>query len=326
MDTESGTVKPEAAASLSRTPHTHPGRESEGDGPTPLVSVVIPTHNRAKLVRRAISSVLGQTYDDFELIVVDDASSDDTEKAVASLGDERIRYIRHETNRHASASRNTGIAHSRGKYIAFLDDDDEWLPRKLSEQVDLIESLPHSVGMIYCWMDVYRDGKLEHRRRPELRGAIFGHVLDSQRIGNSSTLVVRRQLIDQVGGFDESIPRGNDGDFIRRVCLEYQVDFVPITLVVMHMGHGFVQISDLDTQGHCNAIHGHEVKLVKFKDQMPLYPRQAAAIYSSIAYHYARLGLWKSSSQYYLKAIRTTPFSALPYVKIARTLIGKLKG
>src|SRR5258705_13939604 len=102
------------------------------------VSVVIPTHNRSEFLRSAIASVLGQTYQDFELIVVDDASTDSTAEVVVSFNDSRIKFIRHQTNQGGSAARNTGIRASKCDYIAFLDDDDEWSPRKLSKQVEVL--------------------------------------------------------------------------------------------------------------------------------------------------------------------------------------------
>ena len=94
------------------------------------VSVIIPTYNRAHLVGRAIRSVLNQTYQDFEIIVVDDCSTDNTEEIVKGFNDHRIRYMRHDRNRGGSAARNTGIKASQGKYIAFLDSDDERLLKK----------------------------------------------------------------------------------------------------------------------------------------------------------------------------------------------------
>ncbi|MFC6990634.1 glycosyltransferase family 2 protein [Haladaptatus sp. GCM10025707] len=94
----------------------------------PTVSVVIPTYNRSEEVTHAIDSVLAQTYDDFELLVVDDGSTDDTEEVVTSYDDDRVKFIEHEENQGAPAARNTGIEHAEGEYVAFLDSDDEWLP------------------------------------------------------------------------------------------------------------------------------------------------------------------------------------------------------
>ena len=119
--------------------------------------MIIPTHNRADLLPRAARSVLGQTYDDYEIIIVDDCSTDGTSETVLSWGDNRIRYIRHTENRRQSASLNTGIDAARGEYVAFLDDDDEWMPDKLELQVAELESGGAEVGLVYGWLDQVDD-------------------------------------------------------------------------------------------------------------------------------------------------------------------------
>lgn len=299
--------------------------EQDAERSAPTVSVIIPTHNRASLLSRAIHSVLGQTYTYLECIVVDDASTDDIEQVVKQFKDERLVYLRHETNRQTSAARNTGIAYAKGELIAFLDDDDEWLPTKLEKQVPFIQSLQTNVAMVYCWMDYYDDkGRLVQEHHPMYRGYVFPHVLDRQRIGGCPTLLVRRAVIENVGGFDESLPRGNDGDFIRRICLEYEVDFVPEVLVKVHVGHGHKQITRYDEQGIRNAIKGHYTKLIKFRDQLQKYPKQAANIYASIAHHYSQLDDWQNSLVFYWKALRTFPFSAKVYVSLLRSLKEKV--
>ncbi len=115
----------------------------------PTVSVIIPTYNRAHLLGRAIESVLDQTYQDFEIIVVDDASADETEEVVKSFGDDRINHIRHQKNKGGSAARNTGIKAARGEFIAFLDSDDEWVPKKLEKEIDRLQTLSNEVGVVY---------------------------------------------------------------------------------------------------------------------------------------------------------------------------------
>ena len=120
----------------------------------PNVSVILPAFNRVSLLGRAIDSILSQTYSDFELIVVDDCSTDNTEQFVAELAskDGRIRYIKHSENSGVATARNTGIDLSAGRYIAFQDDDDEWLPDKLERHVAILDSLPNDVVMTYCLM------------------------------------------------------------------------------------------------------------------------------------------------------------------------------
>lgn len=114
-----------------------------------LVSVIIPTYNRANLILQAVKSVLNQTYKNFEIIIVDDGSSDNTEDVINVIHDNRIRYIKHAINKGASAARNTGIREAKGKYIAFQDSDDHWLPDKLEKQVKRIENTPDHVGAVF---------------------------------------------------------------------------------------------------------------------------------------------------------------------------------
>jgi len=112
----------------------------------PKVSVIVLTHNRPEMLRQAIGSILRQTFQDFEIVLVDDASRDNTPEVIKSFGDHRIKYIRHEVNKGEAGSRNTGVTNSSGDYIAFLDDDDEWLPEKLERQMRLLESSPSRLG------------------------------------------------------------------------------------------------------------------------------------------------------------------------------------
>lgn len=285
-----------------------------------LVSVIIPTHNRADLVVRSIRSVLAQTYRNLECIVVDDASTDSTPDAVQAIQDPRLIYLRHEQSKHASATRNTGIAAATGEYIAFLDDDDEWLPEKLEKQVALLRTLPAKVGMVYCWMDYYDNETFVSTRRPTLRGSIFDQVLDEQRIGNCSTLLVRRAVIATVRGFDERLPRGNDGDFIRRVCLTYQVDVVLQALVKCYVGHGFARITANDREGMLNAINSQKDKLAKFAEQLPRYPRQTAHIYALIGESYAQLRELGQAAYWFGRALATSPASRGIYTRLIRSL------
>jgi glycosyltransferase involved in cell wall biosynthesis len=291
----------------------------------PLVSVVIPTYNRAELLPQAIHSVLGQTYENLECIVVDDASTDNTAQVVRQFADDRLIYLRHETNRRASAARNTGIAHAQGDLIAFLDDDDEWLPAKLEKQVPLIQSLSPDFGLVYCWMD-YHDaaGTLVIEHHPSFRGYVFPRVLGKQRIGGCPTLLARREVVEQLGGFDEAMTYGDDVEFTWRVCRDYKVDVVPEVLVVVHTGHGHAQLSQLDEQGIQNAIQGHQALLAKFQDDLRKYPRQKAYRYALTAYYYSQLGDWRNSLALYWRSIKTFPLSKEVYLYMLRTLRAKI--
>ena len=118
---------------------------------SPKVSIILPTYNRAHIIEKAIQSVLNQTYQDFEIIIIDDGSKDDTKKIIRGFQekDNRIKYIRFEENKGAAAARNAGIKMSKGEYITFQDSDDEWLPEKLEKQMKIIETSSENI-VVYC--------------------------------------------------------------------------------------------------------------------------------------------------------------------------------
>jgi len=206
----------------------------------PAVSTIIPTYNRAEFLRMAITSVLNQTFQDFEIIVVDDASEDHTHEIIDNFGDRRIKYIRHEVNKGVTAARNTGVLSSSGNYIAFLDDDDEWLPRKLQMQVVLLEDSSSTVGGVYTsHVKIDRaTGKILDRVVAQKRGNIGNDLLkDYCLIGTASTILLRKQCFDRVGLFDESIEFGEEYELLIRVAKEFDFECIQECLVKYYV-HG----------------------------------------------------------------------------------------
>ncbi|MGA9059672.1 MAG: glycosyltransferase, partial [Terriglobia bacterium] len=194
--------------------------EHLASGPArPAVTVIIPTFNRASIVGRAIRSVLGQTYQDWELIVVDDCSTDGTEQAVRSFSDNRIKYIRHDRNCRASAARNTGIRCAQGEYVAFLDDDDEWLPEKLQKELEVFRNSDPEVGLVYTgWIILDERGKVLKVRMETKSGWVYDALLDCNFIGSPSRVTVKKQVLDRVAGFDETFLNAEDYEFCLRVA------------------------------------------------------------------------------------------------------------
>lgn len=193
------------------------------------ISVIIPTYNRSDVISRAIESVLTQTFPDFELLIIDDCSTDNTKQIVNRFDDPRVCYFRHDMNQGGSAARNTGIDHAEGDYIAFLDSDDEWFPRKLERQVNYLESLPEEWVAVYCKWEGKRNGYfgkirgLMSRYFSDKVGAKGGeelipHILTMTfPIGGASTLLVKRETVEAMGGFDESFQRHQDWEFLIRL-------------------------------------------------------------------------------------------------------------
>jgi len=292
--------------------------------PTPSVSVVIPTHNRGLLLIRAIRSVLEQTYENLECIVVDDASTDDTQGILATIDDPRLIVLRHKHNLNASCARNTGFDHARGDYVALLDDDDEWLPTKVERQMALLRGNP-SLGMVYCWMDyVNSRGQLRRHYRPRLRGHILTKVLDRQRIGNSSTLMLRADVVREVRGFDESLIRGDDGDFIRRVARLYPVDFVPAILVRVYIGHGDRLSRDTDKSLR-QQLQAARTKLDKFGPELAAHPWALANVHRELGNTHAYLNEWREARCHLAQAWRVDPLNPRVYRDLARLVALRLR-
>lgn len=207
----------------------------ETEANRPAVSVIIPTYNRAWCLRQAVDSVLSQEFEAFELIVVDDGSTDDTPQLLEGYGD-AIRTLRQE-NRGVSAARNAGIAAARAEVIAFLDSDDRWLPGKLARQVAFFASHPQA---LICQTEELwvRNGRRVNpgKRHFKRSGMIFEPSLELCLV-SPSAVMVRRELFDRVGVFDERLPACEDYDLWLRVSCRFPVHLIDIPLIVKHGGH-----------------------------------------------------------------------------------------
>jgi glycosyltransferase involved in cell wall biosynthesis len=201
-----------------------------------LISVIIPTFNRAHWVAEAVASVLAQTFKDFEVLVVDDGSTDATLEALAQFF-RQTKILRRPERRGVSAARNLGIAAAQGEWLAFLDSDDLWLPDKLARQVAYLQENP---GLLICQTDEIwvRHGKkvnppLTHRK---VAGHIFAQSLERCLVSPSAVMLHRR-LLKEVGGFDEALPAAEDYDLWLRIAWRYEVGLVPEPLVIKRGGH-----------------------------------------------------------------------------------------
>jgi len=215
----------------------------------PTVSVIVPTYNRAHSLPRTVESVLSQTLEDLELIIVDDASDDDTASVVASYDDDRIRFFEHDENQGASAARNTGIEHAEGEYMAFLDSDDVWLPTKLEKQVLTLELRSDEWVAAYCKAETVHPGGQNPvlkwvteliSRRNKAEGAeggkeLIGPVLsDDLHTSAGSTLIVKSDIVRKINGFDESFTRFQDPEFLIRVLKHGKLACVNETLLLRY--------------------------------------------------------------------------------------------
>ena len=202
-----------------------------------LVSVIIPTRNRAHLLPVAVNSVLNQSFRDFELIIVDDGSSDTTAKLRNRFHDCRVRWLRHDFSRGAAAARNTGISHSDAEHIAFLDDDDEWYPEKLARQVAMLSQAKGKVAAVYAGYLVVdaATGGLIGTKTPAKRGDLYSNLLKGNCIGATSCVLLRRSCLEEVGGFDERLPSFQDYDLWMRIARHFHFEFIPAPLSIYYV-------------------------------------------------------------------------------------------
>jgi glycosyltransferase involved in cell wall biosynthesis len=205
-------------------------------------------------------------------------------------------------------------------FIAFLDDDDQWLPSKLEHQVNLLSDAPKSVGLVYCWMQRVRDGAVDGVITSTQNGNIFEQALKRQPLSNASAWLVRNAVIDEIGGFDESLERGIDGDFLRRLCKSYQVSYIPKVLGKYHVEHGSDRITSQDKAGIKNAIDGQKIKLKKFRNELKSRPHIKASIYGKIAYRYAQLDEWDKCVHSLYNAAKSGPFSTKVYLEVFKVM------
>ena len=198
------------------------------------VSVIIPAYNRETTIVKAINSVLKQSYPVGEIIVVDDCSTDQTEGAIRTIGDQRIKYIRTQQNIGPGAARNLGVSNAKYDLIAFQDSDDEWLETKIEKQVDYIEKHPEC-GLVYTAYEMILLYEIRHVVPDEnctnqLEGRILKDLLKRNTIG-APTVLMSKRVFDEMHGFDESMRSLEDWDLAIRVACNYEIGYIPEVLL-----------------------------------------------------------------------------------------------
>jgi glycosyltransferase involved in cell wall biosynthesis len=199
------------------------------------ISVIIPLYNRREEIGRAVASALRQSHAPHEIVVVDDASRDDSAAAVAALDDRRIRLVRHERNRGAAAARNTGIAAAEGEWIALLDSDDEWESEKLTRQLAALRAAPNTPAASVTGY-VIRDYRTGEQRAftPRPEDATLDALVWGCPLGVGSTLLARRAVFAEIGAFDPDLPRLEDWEWLLRYLPAHRLGVVPDPLTIVH--------------------------------------------------------------------------------------------
>lgn len=222
------------------------------------VSVVIPTYERPAFLEGAVETALDQTYDDLEVIVVDDGSETAYAGAVVDEYPERVIGIEHEENRGLSAARNAGIERASGEYVAFLDDDDRWHETKIERQVRRLES-DNRVGLVTCLsVSVTPDGEVIHVERDAPSGDLSDSMLRKNLIGSPSRVLVRRTALEEIDGFDEDLPTKQDWDLYIRLCRNWLVAAVEDHLCVRTSHESMSSSPEAVTRDYRAVLEKHE--------------------------------------------------------------------
>ena len=300
--------------------------ETEGRS-VPKVSVVVPTYDSARFLGKAIQSVLDQTFQDWELIVVDDGSTDNTRDVVAAFRDARIRYV-HQENRGAPAALNAGIRLGRGAYVAFLGADDRWLAEKLALQVAQLDSLPLEVGLVYSdlhLLNLEDDtilGRFLGGREPP-RGRVLSQLVRTEgSFLHPCAALIRREVFDKVGVFDEGLKTHEDWDLWIRIATAYEVEALDIPL-----GMYGRRPSQLTKDVRQMYLDGVEAKLRVLQSET-LRPSDRRALRHYLAHHHYGYGIkflslgWRREAwEAFFRSLRLRPGERKTYIHLGLPLL-----
>jgi glycosyltransferase involved in cell wall biosynthesis len=269
------------------------------------------------MLREAIRSALDQTFRDFEIVILDDASEDDTERVVADFGDDRVRYMRRDAPGGGAAARNAAIRTARGAFLAFLDDDDEWYPGKLERQMDVFRRSELDPGVVYAgYLIVDRaTGRTLAEKKAERRGDLAKDLPSRNFLGGTSCVVARRELLESVGLFDEALPSFHDYDLWLRVAPRTRFDFVaePQLNYYIHGKNIWRNYDALD--------RGIDRMLQKHGDSRALR-RNLARQSLWVGVHRCRQGEVALGRRAMRRAVRLDPFAPRAYAHLGLSLLG----
>jgi glycosyltransferase involved in cell wall biosynthesis len=278
----------------------------------PRVSVVIPTWDRARSFGRALDSALAQTEPDFEVVVIDDGpSSDAAERVVRDRADARVRYIKLPAHRGVSAARNAGVLAATGTYVAFLDDDDEWLPEKLQRQLETIEGADDSVGAVYTARFTVDEST---GRCTTTRFAQSFRPGDGNTVTTSSILI-KRDCLTQAGPFDDELEAGEDYDMWIRVFQRSRFVYLDVPLVKYYVHPGSISSDYRKKRRAC------ELLLKKHGSQFARNRHDLAREYVTLGVMWYHDGGLRQALRAFWTAVRVCPLELHIYSAAVRTFL-----
>ena len=274
---------------------------------TPKVSIIIRTYNRANLLERAINSVLNQSFRDFEIIVVDDGSTDDTKEKVEQLAakDSRVKlFTQNQSGGRVGQVTNFGLKHSQGCYIAILDSDDEWLPSKLEKQVKLLESADAHIGLVTCdGLLVNPDGTQQELNLPPRSHPFLESIL-RRCFFHPSSVLIKKEVFDSIGSCDENYQIMDDWDMFLCISQKYEYDFVNEPLYKYYIHQGNVSSGGNYTRRDAGRLATDlEYLLNKHLELFKQYPKRLAYRYTTLASLLIRAGDMKKARSYLKKSL-----------------------
>ena len=269
------------------------------------VSIIMPTYNRAALLPRSISSILNQTFEDFELIIIDDGSTDDTEDVVRGFNDKRIVYIKNNNNLGATTSRNEGIKISKGRFIAFQDSDDEWMPQKLEKQINILNGSAPDLGVVYTGFNRVNGNRREYIPKINVitkEGNIHEELLKGNFIG-TPTLLVKKECFDKSGLFDDRIPRLQDWDLALRLSKYFNFAFIAEPMLIAYQTESSISANEIL---YSKAM---EIILSKYSSEFRKYKKVFAGYLFDTGIYICIQGNFKKGRAYLKKAIVQNPLN-----------------
>jgi glycosyltransferase involved in cell wall biosynthesis len=290
------------------------------------VSVIIPTYNCAKFIKRAIDSALSQTYQNIEIIVVDDGSTDNTGRIIEGYGS-RIKYF-YQDNSGLAKTRNRGLREASGKYLAFLDADDYWLPQKLELQLREFNDCPE-IGLVHCAVQkIDEHGNIQqfYYKNNYSTGNIFYPLLLRKTHIASSAVVFKQDCVKQLGYLDESMKQygGEDREFMLRICKKYSIRYIDNPLVMYTLRNDSLTCS----RKTCNMIHGRHLTVEKATASIHpswlkkiLKNRALSAIYLEFGYESLAYNKPIQALCELVKSILYWPFYMGPYKSLSKVFL-----
>ena len=278
----------------------------ENKNQLPLVSIIIPAYNRAHTIKMTLDSVLNQTYKNYEVIIVDDNSKDNTYEVVKPYLSDNIFYYKNEKNLGGGKSRNVGVEHSKGSILAFLDSDDEWLPEKLEKQVNIFMT-NEDIALVYTkfYLISETSGKKFVSEETKRLNDDFKSILCNNFIATTSTIAIRREAFLDINGFDDYLKTCQDWDLYIRTLKKYKVKGIEEPCV------NYYYHTESITGNAENVINSHIIvneRIDKIIEENNFTPEEIKVIKSChaerMAHIYAKFKDFKNARKYFVQALK----------------------